>query len=311
MANEIQLAGDHDTHSLRTFVGPLEGHSAFRTGKSPWDVVKQLLPTALRLATYRLRRLPTVVIVGAERAGATQLYTHLVHHPRCFGAADQDVAYFSKHAERSVRWYRSRFPLRRRVARRQGHVLEASPSYLSMPSGLRKMQAVVPEARLVVLLRDPVSRAFSHYQHQKTRQLESRSFARAVDDELRANEFRAERGVALGGDAKPMSGYVAGGYYGLQLELLLKLYRRNRVLFIESVDFFADTVAACDRVFSFLGLESFDVPASKVYNRGTYPDAIDPRVENRLREHYRPYDELIQDILGRPCGWLAPTARAA
>ena len=141
--------------------------------------------------------------------------------------------------------------------------------------------------------------------------MESRSFAEAVDDEIRANEFPAERGVALGGDATPMSGYVARGYYGLQLELLLKLYRRNRVLILESANLFTDAGAECDRVFSFLGLESFDVPASKVDNRGTYLDQIDPRVENRLREHYRPYDALMQDILGRPCGWLATTARAA
>ncbi len=240
MSDDAKQTPSEDEQSLRLFAWQVERHSAIRAWKWPWDVVKGSVPSAFRLATYRLRQLPTAVIVGAERAGARQLYTYLVQHPRCFGAAEPDVSYFSKHAERSVRWYRSRFPLRRRVARRQGQVLEASPSYLPTPIALCKMQVVVPDARVIVLVRDPVSRAFSHYQHQKTRHLESRSFAQAVDDELRANEFPAERGVALGGDAMPMSGYVARGYYGLQLELLLKLYRRNRVLILESANLFTD-----------------------------------------------------------------------
>ena len=80
--------------------------------------------------------------------------------------------YFLKHPERSVAWYRSRFPWRRRVWRRQGQVLEASPSYLPTPIALWKMHLVLPNARVIVLLRDPVSRAFSHYQHKKTRHVE-------------------------------------------------------------------------------------------------------------------------------------------
>ena len=66
---------------------------------------------------------------------------------------------------------------------------------------------------------------------------------------------------------------------------------------------FDDTSAVCDRVFSFLGLESFDVEPSKVYNRGFYQEKIDPRVAERLRDHYAPYDELLTEIVGRPFGW--------
>ena len=78
--------------------------------------------------------------------------------------------------------------------------------------------------------RSSVARAFSHYQHKKTRHLESRSFAEAVEAEIRTNAFPAQWGVALRDVAQPMLGYVARGYYALQLELLGKMYRRNRVL---------------------------------------------------------------------------------
>src|SRR5262249_50390802 len=133
------------------------------------------------------------------------------------GAAEKEVDYFSHYSRRSVAWYRSRFPWRRRVWRCNGRVLEASPSYLPTPGALRKLHAVLPGARIIVVLRDPVMRAFSHYQHRKTRHLEKRSFAEAIDDQLRNSTLPAQRGVALAADAQPMMGYVTRGYYGLQL----------------------------------------------------------------------------------------------
>jgi hypothetical protein len=169
----------------------------------------------------------------------------------------------------------------------------------------------LPGARVIVLLRDPVSRAFSHYQHKKTRHVESRSFADVVEEEIRSNEFPARYGVALGEHAKPMLGYISRGYYALQLELLLKVYPRNKVLVIDSASLFKDTSAVCNRVFDFMGLEDFDVEPGKVYNRGFYQEKIDPRVAERLREHYRPYDELLQQIIEQPFGWMSPPSSRA
>jgi len=310
MASEIKLANLEDENSLRMQWRRVKRHPAFRVWKKPADAAKNFLPSTWRLATQRFRHLPTTVIVGAQKAGTTQLYAYLVTHPRCFEAAKKEVDYFSKHSQRSVAWYRSRFPLAFRVARKQGHVMEASPSYLPTPSALRQMRQVLPKTRVIVLLRDPVSRAFSHYQHKKTRHLESRSFAEAVEAEIRTNAFPAQWGVALGEGAQPMLGYVARGYYALQLELLGKMYRRNRVLVLDSENLFADTAATCNRVFDYMGLEDFDVEPSKVYNRGYYQEKIDPRVAEQLRAHYRPYDELLTEIVGQPFSWMAPETAA-
>ncbi len=306
MANEIKLADVGDDRSFR----PLEQRSALIPWKMPFDFVKDSLTDTWRLATNHVRHLPTTVIVGAQEAGAAELYTHMLKHPRCYGAAEMEVDYFSRYSTQPLAWYRSRFPWRRRVRRRQGHVLEASPSYLPTPSALRKMQKVLPNARIVVVLRDPVSQAFSHYQLERSRQLESRSFAEAVEDEIRANAFPAKWGLALRDGALPMLGYVAGGYYALQLELLYKMYRRNRVLVLDSANLFADAAATCNRVFDYMGLEDFDVEPSQVYDLGLHQADVDWRVAGPLREHYRPYDEMLQEILGQSLGWMAPRAQS-
>lgn len=305
MANDLKLADVGAESSLRGWWRRVKWHPAYRWLKQPTDVVTHILPNAWRMGTQSFRHLPTTIIVGAQKSGTTQLYSYLVTHPRCFEAARKEVDYFSKHPQRSVRWYRSRFPLSLLVMRKRGQVMEASPSYLPMPSALRQMRQVLPKARVIAILRDPVSRAFSHYQHRKTRHVESRNFCECIAEELRENAFPPRLGVALQQNAAPMLGYVARGYYALQIELLVKLYARNRVLMIDSADLFRDTNATCNRVFDFMGLEPCDVQPTKVYNRGIYQEKIEPQVAEQLREHYRPYDRLLSSILGQEFSWMA------
>ena len=84
-------------------------------------------------------------------------------------------------------------------------------------------------------------------------------------------------------DAEPLLDYVGRGYYALQLELLLHLYSRQQVLILDSADLFEDTPAACQRVFTFLGLPPHAVQTDKVYNRGRYRETIDAAAAEQLR----------------------------
>jgi hypothetical protein len=295
---------------LRYYARKIQRHPAMRIGRTPVRAVKTLLPTLWRRATQEFRQLPGVVIVGAQKAGTTQLHAYLMKHPRLFGAWKKEVDYFSKHSNRSIKWYRSQFPLRRRIESVGGLAVDASPSYLPAPAALLKMHDVLPEAQIIAVLRDPVARAFSHYQHYKTRGLESRTFEQAVDEELRQPDACPEFGVSLRADSPPMLGYVGRGYYALQLELLLTLYPRNRVLILDSAALFSDTNAACQRVFEFLGIEQFEIAPTKIYNRGYYKDQIDPAVAERLRQHYKPHDERLSELVGLPFCWMRQSRAA-
>lgn len=300
-----ESSGETYGELARFYFRKLQRNPAVELVRLPLRRAQWFLPSMWRLATHQFRQFPTVIIAGAQKAGTTQLYAYLIKHPRILSAWKKEVNYFSKRPHRSVQWYRSRFPLRSRVRAAQGHVLEASPSYLPMPAALCRMAALVPETRVIAILRDPVSRAFSHYQHQKCRGMEARSFGDAVNDLLRDHPFPPDPGVALQPGAAPMLDYLSRGYYGLQLELLLALYPRDRVLVIDSSKLFADTNSVCQCVFSFLGLEPYDIRLTKVYNRGYYREQIDPRVVERLREHYRRYDELLAEVTGQQFSWMA------
>jgi Sulfotransferase domain len=123
-------------------------------------------------ATARARSLPGFLIIGAQKAGTTALYAYLRWHPAVLGPSWKEVSFFDRHYSRGEAWYRGQFPNALRlqlVERRSGArpiVGEASPSYLFHPLAPERVAALLPGARLVALVRNPVERAFSHYQHE-------------------------------------------------------------------------------------------------------------------------------------------------
>ena len=310
-SSSSERPADGSCRDLRYYTRQLRRHPAVRAWRRWSQNVLGLAPSLWRLATHELRQLPSAVIIGAQKAGTTQLFSYLTRHPRLLPACQKEIEYFSRYHDRSLSWYRSRFPLRSQVAAVGGQVLDASPSYICFPAALHRLRAMLPEARIIAILRDPVARAFSGYQHNKTRHREPRSFQQAVEAELRESRLRPQLGLALKADDPPMRRYVARGYYVLQLELLWHLFPREQTLILDSADLFRDTNAACQRVFEFLALERYDVQPQKIYNRGYYEERIDPLVAQRLADHYGPYDELLAGLFGRRFSWMKSAARAA
>src|SRR5262249_4707591 len=156
----------------------------------------------------------------------------------------------------------------------------------------------------IALLRDPVSRAFSQYQHYKSRHRESRDFVCAVRESIEENAELLIPHASLDRASEPLLNYVARGYYALQVELMWRLFPREQVLVIDSADLFDDTNAVCQRVFDFLALERFPIQPTKIYNRGFYREKIDPEAAAMLREHFRPHDERLAELLGEPTRWM-------
>jgi Sulfotransferase domain len=307
----MRLQQENDFSIWRQVEASWRRNSALRPIRKAFRATKRFLPNQWRLATHRYRQLPAAVIVGAQKAGTTQLHLCLTRHPRCFSGATKELHYFTKRSDYPLSWYRSQFPFARTVARVGGVCLESTPSYLPSPTALRMMSQVLPDARIIALLRDPVSRAFSHYQHYKTRHLETRKFRDIVDEAINRPASAPTRGAALRDDAKPMLDYVSRGYYAQQLELLLAIYPRQQVLIIDSADLFDDTNGVCQKVFEFLGVGPHPVPPRKIHNRGYYREKIDPTVADLLRDHYRPHDQLLVELLDRRFCWMGEEDESA
>jgi hypothetical protein len=257
---------------------------------------------ALRLAGRRLspapRALPDFLLIGAQRAGTTSLYAQLIRHPRVLPSLRKEVQYFTLHHARGEAWYRAHFPTRRALAARRAVCGEATPYYLFHPLAPERAHRLLPEARLLVVLREPVARAWSHYQHSRARGRETLAFGAALERE--AERLAAETGQP--GFAHQHFSYFARGVYAEQLRRWLALYPRERLLVLRFDELEVEPDACVDRAVAFLGLPPVQLPPFPARNRREYPP-LDAALRADLVRRYAPHNRDLQDLLGLPLGW--------
>jgi hypothetical protein len=261
---------------------------------------------------HRARLLPGFIIAGAERCGTTSMFAVLRQHPAVFNGTlpRKEVHYFDNKYGRGLAWYRCHFPLtlRARLAARGAGTpvaFEATANYMFHPLAPERIHRDLPGARLLVMVRDPVERAYSAHAHQVGFGYETEPFERALELEDSRLEGEAERIADEPGYeslAFDHHTYRSRGYYADQLDRLASIFGRDQIHVVDSGDFFADPGPCYDRVLDFLGLLHHGRPAFTPQNtrpRAPMPDSL--RAE--LEEHFRPHDERLAAWLGSEPSW--------
>jgi Sulfotransferase domain len=286
-----------------------------------------------RHATRHRRLLPVFLIIGAQRAGTTTLYTYLRRHPDVTGPRYADSAvywskelhFFDENYWRGVDWYRKFFPLeaRRRVMRRLGRDLvpgEGTPYYMFHPAVPARVAESLPEVRLIALLRNPVERAYSHYQLMARTGREKLSFEEAIEAE--PQRLAGVEQALL--EERPIFGknghrrhqhhrhraYVGRGLYADQLERWLEHFPREQLLVLRSEDFLAQPDEVYAQVFEFVGLRPWKVRDYEPRNTAAYAP-IDPDLRARLEERFAEPNARLARLLGQDFGWGPPGSAPA
>ena len=248
------------------------------------------------------RMLPTFLIVGAKRCGSTSLFEYVNSHPGvapCY--VRKGTHYFDVNFGRGWRWFRSNFPIPS-----PGKITgEASPYYMFHPLAPARMAAALPEARLVAVLRDPVTRAYSHYQYERRRGFEDLSLDEALDREEERLAGEAERmAVEPGCDSfeHRHHGYLARGHYAEQLEELRKHYPAERLLVLQSEALFANPDDAIRAVWHHLGLPPHTLGEVGRFEAGSY-DAIPAAARARLAAYFAEPNKRLYAQAGIDFRW--------
>lgn len=259
--------------------------------------------------------LPNYLIIGAQKAGTTFLHEMLCTHPEVAPPKVKEVHYFDLNSHRSKFWYRRRFgigPLHEFFrAGISGHLPrrgEATPYYLFHPLAAARIARCLPKVKLIAVLRNPVGRAYSHYQHNVRRGRENLSFADAVAAEperLAGEEERILRDPAYRSFSHQHFSYVARGEYARQLEVYLGYFRRENLLVIKSEDLFQTPHHWFERTCGFLGInpESTTTDVWEPRNTGGEYTAIDHDVRTMLETHFRPHNRRLEALLERDLNW--------
>jgi hypothetical protein len=267
--------------------------------------------TSGRKLTAAYRLLPHFIVISVERGGTTSLYRYLNRHPCVAEPFRKEVDYFDFNWSRGLRWYRAHFPTRWHAAwtrARRGHPLvtgEATPYYLYHPLVPERIVRTLPDVKLIALLRNPVERAYSHYNMNCRQQKESLSFEEAIECEeerLRGEYARLEQGEIEFSENHYKFGYLFRGIYVDRLKLWHEYFPPERLLVLRSEDLYEDPPAVLDQVIDFLGLPSWKLTEFKAYNQKPY-QPIRPETRRRLAEHFAPHNERLYEYLGRDFGW--------
>jgi hypothetical protein len=264
--------------------------------------------------TAQWRALPNYLIAGAQRCGTTSLQRYLIEHPQVTPAGVmKGVHYFDTNDyHRGLDWYRSHFPTRRSMAsmteRIGGTVLtgESSPYYMFHPLAPNRIAADLPGVKIVVLLRDPVDRAYSHYLHETRRGYESLEFEPALEAENGRLVGERERMVAdptYDSFSLRHHSYMARGEYFTQVRRLSDLVGQERLLVVSSEQMFGDPGATYHRVLRFLGLPEFNPPGFAAQNANVYLSPISNQARHMLEDRFREPNKLLYDFVGEDFGW--------
>ena len=258
-----------------------------------------------RLATSLLRRWPDFLIIGAQRGGTTSLYEYLCRHPQVDPATEKEIHYFDFQTARGPAWYRAHFPWRFPGTRITG---EASPFYLFHPRVPRLVRDLLPAVRLIVLLRDPVERAHSHFRLQRRAKIEPlATFEEAIAAEPERLAGEREKFARLPdyyGYNFHQYSYLERGIYLPQLVAWEEFFPREQLLVLGSEDFYARPAEVFGRVCDFLGLDRAPIAGIEPPRLNHQPgEGLTAETRGRLQEYFAPHNAELARYLGRDFSW--------
>ena len=193
------------------------------------------------------------MIVGAPKCGTSSLAVWLRDHPDVYVVPEKELFYFTSEWERGQKWYEQCF-----AAHGESAVGEATPTYLHEHRAHARLASVIPDAKLIAMVRNPVDRAYSHYWHWRERKGDERSFDDAIVPEL------------SGGDDV----FLAPGRYAEHLRALGEHVPPEQIKTVVFDDLASDPAAVYRDVCSFLGVDG-----------STGPESVGS-VENSFRYYY-------------------------
>lgn len=270
----------------------------------------KLLEKIKRGLSSPFRVKPNLLLIGAQKSGSTSLYNYLSSHPFVADIHVKEINYFSDHYKKGLLWYKAFFPTKKEYKKKSQRgffiIPDGSCKYLHHSLAAERCKKQLGESenlKFIVMLRNPVDRAYSQYEMAKRR------YERGDKDKHNpapqvAENFEEAIKYEIAGKKSPYKHrFLEKGFYMKQLEPWLKNFKKENFLFIISEDFFANPYEEYLRTLDFLKLpEPENLPEFKNANKGKYvPLSQEMRI--KLEDYFRESNKELADFLKRDLPW--------
>ena len=254
--------------------------------------------------TSPLRVLPNFIIVGTMKGGTTSMFQYLAQHPQVNPPFRKEIKFFDIHFPKGLLWYRAHYPMWMKM--KDGALTgEATPYYLFHPLAAHRLADTLPNAKIIILLRNPVDRAYSHYSHIHRVGREPLSFEDAIEAEPERLAGEAEK-IQADPNYSTFThvhySYLTRGRYVEQLPRWLERFPRDRMLILSSEELSREPAASFQKALDFLGLDAWTPEQFSIFKQGSY-EQMDPATRKKLVEYFRPYNQQLYDLLGMKFDW--------
>ncbi len=270
---------------------------------------------------------PSFIICGTQKGGTTSLYYYLCDQPNISMAKYKEVHYFDLNYHRSIQWYKKHFyniKSEKKIA-----IGEISPLYMYFEEVPERIKALIPNVKLIFILRNPVNRAYSHYWHAINLGYEHLCFEEAIKKE----EERLSRGDIF---QRQHYSYKDMGKYAIQLKRYMKYFPKEQMLILITEELKEEPAKVMKKIFEFLEIDA-NFTSDKwnaQYLKGKHPyflnlqrlkatippipivksiiafgiDTINLRegypkmnmeIKKCLVDYFKPYNKELEKILGR------------
>lgn len=256
-----------------------------------------------RILSPGLRQLPKFLLVGIQKGGSSSLYKYICAHPEVKRAFVKEPNYFLRwYHEKTWNWYRAQFPLKS-----SKYITgEATPNYMINPHLPQRIHQHLPDVKIIMVLREPLARAISHYHHSVKYGWESRDLKTALtsDSELCEDEYKK---IAQDPDYYSHDyikhAYLHKGLYSLHLKPWITQFGLENLLIIETGQLQNQATEVYKKLTDFLEIKSWVPDEFKHHNTG---NSTKPKLDfdvEQLKDYFETSNTELQKLLGDPFGW--------
>jgi len=261
--------------------------------------------------SHNLHTSPTYLIIGAAKCGTSSLHEYLMQHPCVGRVLTKQLHFFDRYYDRGIEWYKVCLPFVwkklyvEKILKKNFATGEATAHYINHPLAPKRVLNILPNVKIIVMMRNPIDRAYSHYQMEHNNNNENLSFEEAFSEEpnrIKGEIEKLEKDETYSSKNYPHRAYISGSKYAEQLKKWFDYFPREQFHFVKTEDFNNNPSKVYNDVLKFLNLPKFELAEYKKFRERKY-EKMNPETRKKLSEFFKPYNEELYSLAGIDFKW--------